>query len=213
MNDLPRKGDGSASDEPPTLPEHDYDGIREEDNRLPMWWSALFVIVILFALVYTPVVHTLNILPRHELQQSIAAAAVAQEQRELALEASGALDKDPADAGKKYFKTFCVSCHGTYAEGGLCPNLTDAYWIHTPHVDSVRSVITSGVPSKGMPTWGPILGERKIKSLAAFVCTLWKTSPPVPGKKAEGLEYDMAKIRGEEASPLAAADTTAQKKQ
>jgi cytochrome c oxidase cbb3-type subunit 3 len=202
------------SKQEPTLPDHDYDGIREEDNRLPRWWSALFVIVILFALVYTPLVHTLNILPRHELQQAIAAAASAQEQRDLALEASGAFDKDPVAAGQKYFKTFCVSCHGSYAEGGLCPNLTDAFWIHSPYMDSIRSVITNGVPSKGMPTWGPILGERKIKSLAAFVGTLWKTPPPVHGKKAEGLEYDMAAIRGAEAARLVvASDTTAKKTQ
>jgi cytochrome c oxidase cbb3-type subunit 3 len=197
-----------------TLPDHDYDGIREEDNRLPRWWTGLFLIVILFALIYTPVVHMLDILPQRELQRAVAAAASAQEQRDLALEASGAFDKDPVAAGQKYFKTFCVSCHGSTAEGGLCPNLTDAFWIHTPYADSIRSVITNGVPAKGMPTWGPILGERKIKSLAAYVTTLWKTTPPVPGKKAEGIEYDMAKIRAQESSILAAAaDTSSVKRQ
>ena len=106
-----------------------------------------------------------------------------------------------------------MSCHGAYGEGGLCPNLTDAYWIHTPAMDSIRSVIANGVSTKGMPTWGPILGERKIKSLAAYVATLWKTTPPVAGMKAEGLQYDMAAIRAAEGAQLAtAADPTAKKK-
>ena len=194
MTNIDKKS-GDAQHEMRTLPDHDYDGIREEDNSLPKWWVGLFVLVILFSLIYLPVVHTLDLLPQGELRRAQAIAARNQEQRELALEASGALDKDPVAAGQKYFKVFCVSCHGSYAEGGLCPNLTDAYWIHSPYVDSIRSVITSGVPSKGMPTWGPILGERKIKSIVAFVGTLWKTPPPVAGKKAEGVVYDMATIR------------------
>ncbi|HEY3296388.1 MAG TPA: cbb3-type cytochrome c oxidase N-terminal domain-containing protein [bacterium] len=194
------------------LPDHDYDGIREEDNSLPKWWVGLFFLLILFSLVYIPVVHVLDILPRGELQRSVALAARVQEQRQLALEASGALDKDPVAAGQKYFKTFCINCHGAYGEGGLCPNLTDAYWIHTPYADSIRMVITNGVAAKGMPTWGPVLGDRKIKCLAAYVGTLYLKPPPVPGKKAEGIEYDLAAIRASEGTKLAvAADTTAKK--
>jgi cytochrome c oxidase cbb3-type subunit 3 len=178
------------------LLDHEYDGIREADNPLPRWWVMLFLASILFAIIYVPVVHIFNMLPQHELQQSIALAARVQEQRELELEASGALDKDPVAAGQKYFKTFCITCHGSYAEGGIGPNLTDAFWIHSPYEDSIRFVITNGVAAKGMPTWGPVLGERKIKSLAAYVMTLWQSKPPVAGKKPEGAEYDMQAIRG-----------------
>ena len=191
-----------------TLLEHDYDGIREADNPLPRWWVMLFVVSIVFAVFYVPTVHIFNILPQNELQQSIMAAARLQEMRELELEASGALDQDPVAAGQKYYKTFCVSCHGAYAEGGIGPNLADAFWLHTPQVDSIRSVITNGVAAKGMPTWGPVLGERKIKSLTAYVASLWQTTPPVPGKKPEGTEYDMETVRKpDETAPV---DTTVQ---
>ena len=193
------------------IPEHDYDGIREEDNPMPKWWVGLFIVVILFALIYTPLVHVLNILPRHELEVATAAAKQMQEQRELALEASGALDKDPVAAGEKYFKTFCITCHGTHAEGGLCPNLTDAYWIHTPHADSIRSVINNGVSAKGMPTWGPVLGDRKIKCLTAYVCALWQNPPAVPGKKPEGALYDMAAIRAAETTTSASKSDSSRK--
>ena len=190
------------------LLDHEYDGIREADNPLPRWWIMLFVGSIIFAIVYVPVVHVFNILPQHQLQHNIASAARIQEQRQLELEASGVLDQDPVAAGHKYFKTFCISCHGSHAEGGIGPNLTDAFWVHSPYADSIRFVIANGVAAKGMPTWGPVLGDRKIKSLVAYVETLWQTPPPVAGKKSEGQEYDMSTIR--QATPVPT-DSTATK--
>ena len=194
--------------------DHDYDGIREEDNPLPKWWVGLFLLTILFSIVYLPVVHMFDLLPRNELQHSIAYAAQVQEQREMELEASGALDKNPVAAGQKYFKTFCVSCHGVYGEGGIGPNLHDAFWIHGPTEANIVSVITNGVAAKGMPTWGPILGDRKIGSLAAYVMAMWNEPLPagVSGKKAEGEKYDMEAVRKPQETETAVADTLTEKK-
>jgi len=192
-----------------TLPDHDYDGIREEDHPSPRWWTVMLWLTILFAVVYVPVVHIFDFLPQGELQRTMAQAARVQEQRDLELEASGELDKDPVTAGKKYFKTFCVSCHGAFGEGGIGPNLHDAFWIHGPTETDIRNVISTGVAAKGMPSWGPILGERKIKSLAAYVMTLWEEKLPegIAGKKAEGEEYDMSIVRApQESDEKAAAD-------
>jgi cytochrome c oxidase cbb3-type subunit 3 len=204
--------DPHDKNEPSSLPDHEYDGIREEDNPLPRWWVNMFFAAIVFSIVYLPVVHIFDFLPHSELRGSVALAARLQEQREIELEASGALDKDPVAAGQKYFKTFCVSCHGAYGEGGIGPNLTDAYWIHAPQIDSIRATITNGVAAKGMPTWGPILGDRKIKGLSAYVGTLWQTPPAVSGKKPEGIKYDMEAIRKLEGAQLAVVDTTVKKK-
>ncbi|MBU0509117.1 c-type cytochrome [bacterium] len=180
-----------------TLPDHDYDGINEEDNPLPKWWLGIFYFAILFSIVYVPVVHVFKFLPQTQLDRSVAHAARVQELRELELEASGELDKDPVAAGKKYFKTFCVSCHGTYGEGGIGPNLHDEYWIHGAAEESIRGVITSGVAAKGMPAWGPILGDRKINNLAEYVVSMWDEKLPegIAGKKPEGEKFDMAVMR------------------
>jgi cytochrome c oxidase cbb3-type subunit III len=194
---------GSEKNAKPTLPDHDYDGIREEDNPLPRWWIGLFLITVVFTLVYVPLVHMFDVLPGAQLQRSVANAARLQEQHDLELEASGALDKDPVSAGQKYFKTFCVTCHGQYAEGGIGPNLHDVYWIHSPAEDSIRAVITNGVAAKGMPTWGPILGDRKIGSLVQYVMSLSAVPLAVPGKKPEGQRYEMEAYR-----PNAAPQTT-----
>jgi len=189
------------------LLEHEYDGIQEADNPLPKWSVQLFLICVVFAVVYTPLVHVFNLLPKDYLASDIAQAAMVAEQREAELVASGFYDKDPVAAGKKYFGTFCVSCHGTYGEGGIGPNLTDNFWIHGPEEVNITTTIMNGVAAKGMPTWGPILGERKIKMLTAYVMTLWQTPPPVAGKKAEGEAYDMAVIRAPKVE--AVADSTA----
>ncbi len=183
----------SEDDEP--LLDHEYDGIQEADNPLPRWWVNLFWVTIIFSIVYVPVAHIGDFLPEGELQRSIAHAKVVAENREAELIASGAFDQDPVAAGKKYFGIFCVTCHGTHAEGGIGPNLTDNYWIHGPLEQNISATITNGVSAKGMPTWGPILGDRKVKMIAAYVMTLWEKPPPVAGKKAEGDPFDMATIR------------------
>jgi cytochrome c oxidase cbb3-type subunit 3 len=190
--------------------DHEYDGIREADNPLPKWWVNLFVVTIVFAVVYTPLVHMFDFLPKDYLKRDIAYATLLAEQREAELIASGAYDQDPVGAGKKYFGTFCVTCHGTYGEGGIGPNLTDNAWIHGPYEDNIAQTIMKGVSAKGMPTWGPILGERKIKMITAYVMTLWNQPPPagVKGKKAEGETFDMATIRAT-VEKAAAPDTTA----
>lgn len=189
------------------LLDHEYDGIQEADNPLPKWWVQLFLVCVVFAVVYTPLVHVFNLLPKDYLARDMAKAAFAAEQREAELVASGYYDQDPVAAGKKYFGTFCVSCHGSYGEGGIGPNLTDNFWIHGPEEVNITTTIVNGVAAKGMPTWGPILGERKIKMITAYVMTLWNTPPPTAGKKAEGEAYDMAAIRATKTE--AAADTAA----
>lgn len=213
MDTNPKKANPQATPADEPILDHEYDGIQEADNPLPKWWVNLFWGSIVFAIVYMPVVHVMDILPRGELSRNIAQAKAQTEQREAELLASGALDKDPVAAGKKYFGIFCVTCHGTHGEGGIGPNLTDAAWIHGPKTVDIIKTVTQGVSAKGMPTWGPILGDRKIKMISTYVATLYESKPPVAGKKAEGQAYDMAAIRAEEApadtTDAAVADTTA----
>lgn len=74
--------------------------------------------------------------------------------------------------GKEVFAQNCASCHGPEAKGLVGPNLTDNEWIHGGKPEDIQNTITKGVSSKGMPTWGPILGNEKIADAATFVYSL-----------------------------------------
>ena len=44
----------------PLLLDHEADGIRELDNKLPRWWVWLFYLTIIFAAVYMVYYHVLG---------------------------------------------------------------------------------------------------------------------------------------------------------
>jgi len=80
----------------------------------------------------------------------------------------------PADwvaAGKQRFETICVACHGVDGKGNQslgAPNLTDNVWLYGHSMDTLRETIGNG-RSNEMPAHLPILGETKVKMLAAYV--------------------------------------------
>lgn len=172
---------------------HDYDGIREYDNVLPNWWLATLYATIVFSFGYWMYYHVLGTGPL-QMDEYHAEMAQAEEAAAAAAAARGALGDDEllamvADSakvedGKSTFATYCVACHGMSGEGGIGPNLTDAYWIHGSKPTEILNVIRDGVPSKGMAAWGPVLGSDKVEKLTAFVVTL--KGKDVPGKAAEG---------------------------
>lgn len=85
--------------------------------------------------------------------------------------------KAPADwvaAGQQRFAMLCVGCHGVDAKGNSmlgAPNLTDDVWLHGGDFDTVRATITSGRDNQ-MPAHQDLLGDTKVKLLAAYVLSL-----------------------------------------
>jgi cytochrome c oxidase cbb3-type subunit 3 len=85
--------------------------------------------------------------------------------------------KAPADwvnAGHNRFQTLCVGCHGVDAKGNQllgAPNLTDEVWLHGGDFDSVRATISKGRDNQ-MPAHRDLLGDTKVKLLAAYVLSL-----------------------------------------
>lgn len=95
--------------------------------------------------------------------------------------------KDPEDIaeGKALYGTNCASCHREDAGGLVGPNLVDAYWLHGGSPEQITSTITSGVPEKGMISWGPILGPKKISTIVSYLISIQGSSPSSP-KAPEG---------------------------
>ncbi len=169
---------------------HVYDGIVEHDNRLPLWWQLTLYGAVVFALVYWfgRRLHAIASADESFAQEVAAERAVEAERAR----ARGTVDddvlstfsRDPATVskGKAAFVSTCAPCHRADGGGNIGPNLTDAYWIHGGKPTDVYKIVTEGVPTKGMPTWGPQLGQDRVESIVAFVLSLRDTN--VPGGKA-----------------------------
>lgn len=142
------------------------DGIEEYDNPLPDWWLGLFFFCIVWAIGYTIDYHFIA----HDSQakaydREMADAAVRWPQKEIVVDLSPAT----VEEGHQIFVQNCTGCHGEDMKGKIGPNLLDGTWIHGGSLEEITHTITNGVPSKGMVTWGPILGPERIAKVAAFV--------------------------------------------
>ncbi|HEX2679034.1 MAG TPA: c-type cytochrome [Polyangiales bacterium] len=168
---------------------HEYDGIEEADNELPNWWLAIFVFTVLFGGGYWLAAEKLGAMPtpaqelaRIEAEQRKKAGVVNDEDLVGASKQAAAIA-----AGRQTFNSTCVACHGEKAEGKIGPNLTDNHWLHGGAPTAIFSTVRDGVPAKGMPSWGPVLGQATVKNVVAFVLTLRNTN--VAGKEPQGDEW------------------------
>ncbi|MCZ8132424.1 MAG: cytochrome-c oxidase, cbb3-type subunit III [Steroidobacteraceae bacterium] len=85
--------------------------------------------------------------------------------------------KAPADlvaGGQAKFGMFCASCHGADGTGMPvlgAPNLTDQYWTYGGSIEAIKETITAGRQNQ-MPAHLDLLGEQRVKLLAAYVLSL-----------------------------------------
>lgn len=183
---------------------HDYDGIREFDNRLPNWWLATLWGAVAFAVGYWFYFHTTGtgLDSREAYRADLAAVAAEAEERREAMIASGELapldddqllamasDDAAVQKGKATYGTVCAACHGADGGGIVGPNLTDPYWIHGHNPVAIHHVVANGVGAKGMPAWKSQLGDQGVKEVVAYVLTLKGTTPASP-KPPQGKDKD-----------------------
>jgi cytochrome c oxidase cbb3-type subunit 3 len=86
----------------------------------------------------------------------------------------GQAPADWVNAGQNRFQTLCVGCHGVDAKGNQmlgAPNLTDKVWLHGGDFNTVRATIANGRDNQ-MPAHRDLLGDTKVKLLAAYVLSL-----------------------------------------
>jgi len=175
------------------LLDHDYDGIRELDSKVPPWFLWLFYISIFFAVVYMLDYHVLNSSPLQDeeyqlqVQQAEVERAALINSGAFLNEESVTLLTDPAalDEGKQIFTTNCVACHAADGGGLVGPNLTDDYWIHGGGIKNIFKVIKYGVVAKGMISWQSQLNPKQMQDVASYVISLHGTTPANP-KQQEG---------------------------
>jgi len=144
------------------------DGIEEYDNPMPNWWVGMFYLTIIWAVAYVAYYHFIG---RESYVKSLAAQVAEAEARWPKSSQLATVEETPAaiEAGEAVYQANCVACHGAELQGGIGPNLVDSTWIHGSKPEEIVATITNGVAARGMPTWGPILGNEKIGQVAAYI--------------------------------------------
>ncbi|MEM1322534.1 MAG: cbb3-type cytochrome c oxidase N-terminal domain-containing protein [Bacteroidota bacterium] len=175
--------------------DHNYDGIQELDNRLPPWWVAMFYITIAIGTVYFAYYHYLDMgdssqewYAKEMAYAEEIKARFLEKQANLVNESNVAILTDEAALanGVNIYQSNCSACHGQLGEGGIGPNLTDAYWLHGGDIKSIFKTIKYGVPEKGMIAWKAQLRPSDIHQVASYITTLVGTNPP-NAKEPQGM--------------------------
>lgn len=178
----------SATYTPGQTTGHAWDETLEEyNNPLPAWWSYLFYITVIFAVVY------LILYPGFGSNKGVFGwTAVGQWQGEQDKAktqydpifekyqkmdvAAVAGDKQAMEMGKRLYMTYCVQCHGSDARGSKgFPNLADNDWLYGGTPEKITETIAAGRNGM-MPAYGgneaAVGGAEGAKEVANYVRSL-----------------------------------------
>ncbi len=167
---------------------HVYDGIEEADNALPNWWLATFFGAIIFAVFYWMFYETFPVGDYPHEEYTAARMEAMEGAGPVSSEDLIALSEDApmVATGKGIFMKDCMPCHGMQAQGTAGPNLTDEFWFYGGAPSDIYNTVYNGTP-KGMPNWGPRLGQGATKQVVAYILTLRNTN--VPGREPQGEKW------------------------
>lgn len=176
---------------------HNYDGIRELDNRLPPWWLYGFYVTIVFAGIYLWRYHVVHSAPLSQEELQIALEMAEKEKEAYLKLAANKVDENTVvyleDAtamleGKKIYAANCAACHGPDGGGTVGPNFTDDYWLHGGSIQDIFKTVKYGVPEKGMKSWKDDLSPVQIAQVSSFIKSLKGTKATNP-KEPQGELY------------------------
>ncbi|MEO5960236.1 MAG: cbb3-type cytochrome c oxidase N-terminal domain-containing protein [Opitutaceae bacterium] len=178
---------------PPTedpIRPHVFDGIQEYDKRLPNWWLYTLYATIVFWVGYWAYYEWFRAGPSSE-QAVVVAMAKIEAQRLTAAKVDDtslwqmSQNAMLVDSGKAVYTANCIACHLASLRGksesqvAIGPDLTDTTWVHGGKPTEVHDLITKGVLAKGMPTWGPVLGAKKIADVTAYILSRHREGEPI----------------------------------
>ncbi len=162
---------------------HNYDGIEEYDNPLPLWWFNLFIGSIIFSvgylIAYPGFGSYAGILGwtsdnQWQAESAVVDAQFAEQYGRFAQLDLTVLAADPQakKMGKRLFANNCAACHGADASGNIgFPNLRDKDWLYGGSPDQIAMSIAQGRQA-AMPVWGAVLNEQQIKDVTAHVLNI-----------------------------------------
>ena len=166
---------------------HNYDGIRELDNRLPPWWLWMFYVSIIFSVFYwfafhvtgtAPSIHEEYAIEMEEAEKAVAAYVALKADKVDENSVTMVSDPDELALGESIYQTSCATCHGSLGEGLAGPNLTDEFWLHGGSINDVFKTIKYGVAGKAMVPWKDLMRASDMQRVASYIMTLKGTDPP-----------------------------------
>ncbi len=146
---------------------HEWDGVKELNNPLPLWWLYTFYATVAFALLYTiafpawPMISkaTGGVLGYSSRQELVANLAEHQAAQKVYVDRIDSMDiasieQDPqlmefaVAGGAATFRTYCSQCHGAGAQGAKgYPNLNDDAWLWGGTIEDIYTTISHGIRS------------------------------------------------------------------
>lgn len=163
---------------------HEWDGIKEMNNPLPMWWVGLFIITVIFGLAYLflfPGLGTYNgkfgwtEVKQYEAEVAKNNEKIAPLYAKYAAMPVEEVAKIPEarDIGKRIFLNNCAACHGSDAKGSRgFPNLTDSDWLYGGSPDTIKLTINNGRNGIMPPMAAAVGNEEDVKNVANYVLSL-----------------------------------------
>ncbi len=144
---------------------HEWDGIKELNTPLPLWWLYTFYACIAFAIGYViyypaiPLITTTTqgisgITTRQLVEEELKAVKAANAPMVSKIEgasleeirADDAMFRFSTSSGKSLFKVYCTQCHGSGAQGGPgYPNLNDDDWLWGGSLEAIYTSIKHGI--------------------------------------------------------------------
>ncbi len=174
---------GKATFTPGKTMGHVWDeDLEEYNNPMPKWWSWMFIITVVFALVYLALYPGLGNFKgmlgwtstgQHKVEvEAMDAKVKPLFDKYMAMDLKAvAADKDAMEMGKRLYLTYCMQCHGADARGAKgFPNLTDADWQWGGEAEQIVETIANG--RMGVMPPHAELGGETIKDLANYVRSL-----------------------------------------
>ena len=157
---------------------HVWDGdLQEYNNPLPKWWSNLFWITIVFAVVYLVLYPGLGTFPgvlkwssSGAFNDEVAASdarlkPLYEKYAKMDVDADRRRSAGRAACGERIFLVNCAPCHGSDAGGCTgFPNLATSDWLYGGDARRRSSrTITNGRMGI-MPAFGPVLGADGVRT-------------------------------------------------
>jgi cytochrome c oxidase cbb3-type subunit 3 len=174
---------GKAKFTPGKTMGHVWDETLEEyNNPMPKWWSWLFVITVIFALVYLALYPGLGSFKGVLGWTSVGQYNTERERMDATVQPmyakyqgmdvkALAADKQAMETGKRLYLTYCMQCHGADGRGAKgFPNLTDSDWLYGGEPEQIKQTIAEG--RMGVMPPHAQLGAETIKDLANYVRSL-----------------------------------------